>query len=263
MKKLLQLLHENRAVARPRALAPLVEQASGSDVATVYLYDMIVSTSVEAEYWGGVAAQDLVPQIKAIKAGTINVRINSPGGDVFAAQAIGATLKQTGAKVIAHVDGYAASAATDIACACNEVHIAQGAMYMIHNAWTFAFGNRHDLAATMALLEKVDANLADKYQLFTKGERAQIVQWMDAETWFTADEALAAGFATQLAETTALESAWNLTAYGQAPKAIYAPPPATKTAPQQQQQSQEQHAHPDHRARQQQRLHTLARTRSP
>lgn len=259
MKKLLQLLHENRAVSRPRAAAPLVEQASGSDVATVYLYDMIVSTSVEAEYWGGVSAQDLVPQLKAIKASTIHLHINSPGGDVFAAQAIGATLKQTGARTIAFVDGYAASAATDIACACDEVQMAQGAMYMIHNAWTFAFGNRHDLAATMALLEKVDSNLADKYQAFTKGERAQIVQWMDAETWFTADEAVAAGFATRLADAKAVESSWNLAAYGQAPKAIYAPPSAALKPPA---LPEPPCAHPDHRARQQQRLHTMARTRS-
>ena len=258
MKKLLQLLHENRAVPRLRALAPLVEQAKGSDEATIYLYDMVVATSVESEYWGGVSAQDLVPQIRALKAKTIHVHINSPGGDVFAAQAIGTTLKQTGARTIAHIDGYAASAATDISCACDEVEIAPGAMYMIHNAWTFAFGNRHDLADTMALLEKVDANLADKYKSFTKGDREQIVQWMDAETWFTADEAIAAGFATRLAEEKAIESSWNLSAYGKAPKAIYAPPKAEeKTDP------NLGYINDEHRGRQQQRLKTLARTRSP
>jgi ATP-dependent Clp protease protease subunit len=261
MTKLLQLLADNRQRTIRAKSAPIIvknqaQAADGSSEATLYLYDSIVSDRLTAEYWGGVCAQDLVPQIAAIEADTIHVRINSPGGDVFAAQAISTALSQHKAQVIAHIDGIAASAATSIACSCDQVEIASGAMYMIHNAWTFAMGNRLDLLATAALLEKVDGQLAGQYQKFTNGDLKQITDWMDAETWFTADEAVANGFASRLASTKAEASAWNLSAYARAPKAIHAPaPPVPEPQP-------ANHATEEHRARQQQRLQTALRTRS-
>lgn len=263
MTKLLQLLADNRQRALRAKAAPLIvrgnaDAANADSEATLYLYDSIVSDRLTAEYWGGVCAQDLVPQIVAIDAATIHVRINSPGGDVFAAQAIATALSQHKAKVISHIDGIAASAATSISCACDEVEIAAGAMYMIHNAWTFAMGNRLDLLATAALLEKVDGQLAGQYKSFTNGELKQITDWMDAETWFTADEAVTHGFATRLATTKADASAWNLSAYARAPKAIHAPPaPAPAPAP-----AADPHATTEHRARQLQRLQIASRVRS-
>lgn len=252
MTKLLQLLSENRARALKNGVQSRIVQAANSDEATLYLYDVVVSDRLTAEYWGGVCAQDLVPQIAAIEANTINLRINSPGSDVFAAQAISAALKQHSAKVVGHIDGLAASAATDIACACDNVLIADGAMYMIHNAWTFAMGNRNDLLATAALLEKVDGNLAAKYVAKTGKTVDEVIAWMDAETWFTAAEAIDNGFADSLAENKKSANAlWNLSAYGNAPKAFWAPPedPAL-------------YANADHRARQQQRVQIAQRTRS-
>lgn len=252
MTKLLQLLSENRARALKNGVQSRIVQAANSDEATLYLYDVIVSDRLTAEYWGGVCAQDLVPQIAAIEAKTINLRINSPGGDVFAAQAISAALKQHSAKVVAHIDGLAASAATDVACACDSVIIADGAMYMIHNAWTFAMGNRNDLLATAALLEKVDGNLASKYVAKTGKTLEQVISWMDAETWFTASEAIDNGFADTMAEDKkAANAMWNLGAYTHAPKAFCAPPDDPTP-----------YAEPDHRARQHQRLQVVQRTRS-
>lgn len=86
MSKLMQLLASNRRQGRPRAFA-----VQGDDV-TIYIYDAIVPDDDTAEWWGGVSAQSLVPQIRAINGGTIHLRINSPGGDVFAAQAICAAI---------------------------------------------------------------------------------------------------------------------------------------------------------------------------
>lgn len=253
--KLLQLLSENRSRALKNGVQSRIIQAKGSDEATVYLYDAIVGDRLTAEYWGGVCAQDLVPQIAAIEAGTINLRINSPGGDIFAAQAICTALKQHKATVIAHIDGVAASAATEIACACDDVIMASGAMYMIHNAWTFAMGNRNDLQKTVDLLEKVDLQLAGNYAAKTGKTMEQVVAWMDAETWFDADEALTQGFANSIASDKKAQAMWNLSAYNNTPKAFCAPPEDPNSNP-------TAFAADDHRARQQQRLAIAQRTRS-
>lgn len=229
--RLMQLLHDNRGVAKAMAPAARIVQAAGTREATVYIYDPIVSSQAEAEWWGGVAAQDLVPQLAKIEADTINLRINSPGGDVFAAQAISTALQQHPATVVAHIDGIAASAATAIACACDQVVMAEGAMYMIHNAWTIAVGDRNALMDTAALLEKIDNVLAQGYAARSGKSAADIAAMMDAQTWFTAQEAIDAGLADSMAQTKAKAQAWNLTAYAKAPPPEPPPPPAT-AAPQ-------------------------------
>ena len=222
--KLVQLLNDNRGRAKA-ARVLRIEQKKGSKEATVYLYDTIVSDKWMAEYWGGVCPQDLVPEIDAIDADVIHLRINSPGGDVFAGQAIAAALERHKAKVIAHVDGLAASAATAVAVACDEIRMADGAMFMIHNAWTIAIGDKNDFLDTAALLEKIDGTLAKGYADFTGKPLAEISKLMDEETWFTAEEAVEFGFASKVeeeAEDEEAKAAWNLTAFAKAPKAAAA-----------------------------------------
>lgn len=223
--KLKLLLLQNRGAAKALAPAHRISQAAGSKEATVYIYDPIVSDQWEAEYFGGVCPQDIVPQLVAIDADVIHLRINSPGGEVFAAQAICTAIKQHSAKVIAHIDGIAASAATAIACACDEVEMADGAMYMIHNGWMIAMGDRNDFTEAAALLEKVDGMLAAMYAARTGKKQDEMAALMDAETWFTADEAITAGLADRKAETKAKAQAWNLSAYAKAP-----PPPDPEPA---------------------------------
>lgn len=212
MKPLLKLLADNRKRGLFRAEAEAEE-------ATLYLYDAIVSDAAEAEWFGGVDPLTFAKALAGISAKTIHLRINSPGGDVFAAQAIAQALREHPARIVAHIDGYAASAATPIAGAADEVIMAPGAMYMIHNAWTIAWGNKNDLMATAALLEKVDGTLAEGYASRTGQDIEQIRAWMDAETWFTAQEAVEAGFADSVAEVKVKASAkWNLSAYAHAPQ---------------------------------------------
>jgi ATP-dependent Clp protease, protease subunit len=236
-KTLIQLLADNRQV---RGREARIEQKAKSNEATLYLYDMIVSSQWEAEYWGGVCAQDLVPKIDALDADVIHVRINSPGGDVFAAQTIGAALERHKAKVVAHVDGLAASAATAICMSCDEVLIAEGAMFMIHNAWTIAIGDKNDFIDVAALLEKVDSSLVSQYAEKTGKTKAAVQQLMDAETWMTAEEAVAEGFADKCekheeeaddAKANAPRTLWNLAAFEKAPKPT-AGAPAQPPAPQ-------------------------------
>lgn len=205
--------------------------AEGGD-ATVYLYDAIVNSPEEAAYFGGVDPKSFIAAIKAIDAPVINLRINSPGGSVFAARAMEQALRESSAKVIAHIDGYSASAASFLMMAADEIVIAPGAMVMIHKAWTMAFGNADDLAQTAALLEKIDSTLVDTYAKRTKCEAQQISDWMAAETWFTGQEAVDAGFADRLAEDKAkAEKNWDLSAYSNAPVAKEPPAPAPEPAP--------------------------------
>lgn len=245
MSKLIKLLASNRRpTAHPRALEMNGEEA------TLYIYDAIVADDDTAYWCGGVSAQSLVPQIRDIKGGTVNLRINSPGGDVFAAQSIVAAIRDTGAKVVAHIDGVAASAATVIASAADEVVMSDGAMYMIHCAWTFAIGNAADLAATSDLLDKTDGVIANQYAKRTGKSADEMKAYMSAETWFTAQEALDVGLVDRIAENSPKNQAsWDLSAYANAPK------PTAQVQP----EPQIDAITAEHRDRQQQRLRMLNR----
>lgn len=94
----------------------------------------------------------------------IRVRINSPGGDVFAAQAIYNLLKSHSAKVTAHIDGLAASAASVIAMPGDEVIMPGNSMMMIHNPWTYIAGDARDLRKTADTLDQVRETLIATYQ---------------------------------------------------------------------------------------------------
>jgi hypothetical protein len=112
-----------------------------------------------------------------------------------------AGMERFAGKTIAHVDSLAASAATSIAIACDEVEIAQGAFFMIHNASGIVWGDKQAMRDTADLLEKVEGSIVNDYTAKTGKDAADVVAWMDAETWFTADEAVANGFCDRLAAT--------------------------------------------------------------
>lgn len=248
MNKLIKLLASNRRQEQPRALE------TEGDEATLYIYDAIVSD----DYWGGISAQTLVPQIRAIKGGTLHLRINSPGGDVFAAQAIVAAIRDTGAKVIAHIDGFAASAATVIATAADEIEISDGALYMIHCAWSISYGNAIDMRDAADLLDKVDGVIAAQYSKRSGKTPEDMKALMDAETWFTAQEAVDAGLIDRIAESAPdTKAQWDLSAYANAPKpvALAAPKPAKPALP----EPEPVTITNDHRERQQQRMRMLNR----
>lgn len=214
MNKLMRLLADNRGVGVFKA------EAVGNE-ATIYLYDAIVSDA----YWGGVSAADFVRELAALKVDTIHLRINCPGGEVFAAQAMAQAIREHSATVIAHVDGYAASAASWLALACDQVLISEGGFFMIHKAITMAYGNADDLRITADLLEKVDGTLVAGYVKETGQEEQQITDWMAAETWFNANESVQYGFADAIAGAApkALKQ-WNLATYNKAPALVIQPP---------------------------------------
>lgn len=211
--KLMQLFLSNQAAPR----SAKIEQAGRE--ATVYIYDIIGGD------WGGVGARDFVPQLVALDVDTIHLRINSPGGDVFEGRTIATALAQHPARVVAHIDGLAASAATYVALAADEVEIAEGGMFMIHNAWTIAMGNADEFIATADLLRKIDATIVADYQRKTSKPADELAAMMAATTWFTAEEAVEHGFVDRIAEGhKAARNQWNLAAYGNAPAALTDPP---------------------------------------
>lgn len=243
--RLIKLLADNRQAPSRR-----FEVVAKGDEAEIFLYDAIVSDELEAEWMGGVAPQSFVKELRAIKAGTIHLRINSPGGSVFAARAMETALREHPAKIIAHIDGVAASAATFIAMAADEVVMSPGALFMIHKGWMFAMGNADDMMDAAALLEKTDGTLIKTYAERTKQDEQKIADWMTAETWFTAEEAVEAGFADSIAGTDAKsKSRWDLSAYEHAPKAEEPATPANEA----------KFISDEHRERQQQRVRLVAR----
>lgn len=173
---------------------------ANSEEATIYLYDVIVSDEASAEWFGGVAPQPFVTALNGITAKKINLRINSPGGDVFGARAIEQALREHPAEIVAHIDGYAASAATIIMMAADHITMNQGAMLMIHDAWSLVMGDSADMLNMAALLEKIDGTIAGTYANRTGLNAEAVRALMDAETWFTADEAVAAKFADSISE---------------------------------------------------------------
>lgn len=210
--KIRQLLASNRGRGR-------FEVKAQGDEATVYLYDMIVDTEADAEWWGGVSAEGFVKQIAALDASTIHLRVNSPGGSVFGGRAMENALRQHKAKVIAHVDGLAASAASFIIMAADEIEMAQGSFLMIHKAWSLAVGNADDMLAQAALLEKIDGTLASTYAARTGMDAQELSEMMAAETWIEAGEAVEKHFADRVAETAEKASnAWDLSAFNRVPK---------------------------------------------
>lgn len=179
----------------------------------LYIYDVIDSWG---GYWG-ISAQDVVAALQG--AGSVTVHINSPGGEVFEALAIYATFRAHTGKVTMRVEGWAASAASMVAMAGNEVVMEPNAMLMIHDAWSYAFGNAADLRQEADVLDKTSQNIATMYQAKAGGTADEWRAAMKAETWYTADEALAAGLADTInaveadapdpVETAAFANAWN------------------------------------------------------
>lgn len=143
----------------------------------------------------GISAKQVENTLKSVTTSTIDVHINSYGGDVFDGLTIYRLLKDHTAKVVVHIDGLAASAASLIAQAGDEIIMNIGSMLMIHEGSTFAFGTKSDLKKTLGALEGIDKSIADVYMERFTGSREDIDAMIVAETWFTASEAITNGLA--------------------------------------------------------------------
>lgn len=191
---------------------------------TLWLYDVIATDKEEADWFGGVAPDAFIGALRAM-SGPVTLRINSPGGSVFGAQAMVAAMREYPGAITARVDSLAASAASVIAVEAAAVDMAPGAMLMIHKSWGMAIGNADDMMGTAALLEKIDGQIAASYA--RRGGEADWLALMAAETWFTADEAMAAGLADRVIDTNTQrpKARWDLSAFARAPVLSEPAPP--------------------------------------
>lgn len=125
---------------------------------------------------------------------TLNIYINSPGGDVFAGQAIHSMLKRHKAHKNVYIDGLAASIASVVVMAGDTIFMPKNAMMMIHNPWTWGIGNAAEFRKLAEDLDKVRESLIAAYEGHSALTRDEIIEIMDSETWLTADECLEYGF---------------------------------------------------------------------
>lgn len=150
----------------------------------------------------------------------ISIRLNSPGGDAFMGISIMNALKRHKAKITIHVDALAASAASIIAMGGDKLVMHEGAMLMIHRAWTIAMGNSADLLGVSEALAKIDDNLRDIYHRKSGIDKAEIMQMIDAETWLTAAEAVNIGLADETDAMVDAKAALPVGWYVRAPETI-------------------------------------------
>lgn len=218
-----------RLLACNRGKGSFRADAGADGMPTLWLYDVLVTSEADAQWGGGVAADTFARALAAITAPEIAVRVNSPGGDVFAGVAMAQAMRGHPAKIALHIDGYAASAATFLLAAADTSVIAPGGFVMIHDAWTFAMGDGATLRQTADLLEQLDQSIAGQYVARAGGTLESWLALMDAETWFCADDAVGAGLVDAVAASAPRNSlAWDVSAYRRPPAAalVAAPAPA-------------------------------------
>jgi ATP-dependent Clp protease protease subunit len=174
-------------------------RAADDGGSTIDLYD-------EIGYWGVDSKTFRARLMQA--SGDVTLRINSGGGDVFDGLGIYNDLIAYDGKVKVEIIGMAASIASIIAMAGDEIVMAPNAFIMIHDAWSIGVGNRHDMKKMSDTLTKIDDALARTYAARTTTGIRAIKDMMDEETWLSAKESVDAGFATSIAEG-AISSRWT------------------------------------------------------
>ena len=164
----------------------------------------ILITGEIDEFWG-TGLRSLADEITQSKAQNIMLQINSPGGSVTEGQAIAAFIKGFPAKIDTSGVGLVASIATTILLAGDSVTMDKGSWFMVHNPWANALGEAEELRQTANLLDEMKSQLINVYvdaiqknKKLINGRRKdtsqQVALWMEEETWFTAKQALEAGF---------------------------------------------------------------------
>lgn len=150
-------------------------------------------------YADDVIARDFLAALAKTAGGPVRVRVNSPGGNVFDGMSMYNALRAHPGPVTCQVDGIAASAASFLICAAESIVMGEASMLMIHNASTVAWGDKRAFAAEVAVLDKVDGQIAAIYASRSGKDASTFATLMDAETYLTAQEAINLGLATAIA----------------------------------------------------------------
>jgi len=161
--------------------------------------ELIIYGDIGESMWGdSVTASTVKNMLDRMDQGDLTVRINSPGGSVFDGFAIYNMIRQRDGKTTVYVDGLAASAASVIAMAGDEVVMGQASMLMIHDPYTMSVGGSEDMRKTADMLDKIKESIVAAYESRSEQGAEIISQMMTDETWFTADESVSMGFANRV-----------------------------------------------------------------
>lgn len=189
------------------------KQEGNTTSTDIYLFDVIGSWDISARMF--------INELKNIETDQINLHINSPGGEVFDGIAIQNTLKHHKANITVFIDGLAASIASIIALAGDDIRIADNAYVMIHNPTSWLYGEAKDMLKEAEVLIKISDGLAGDYarKMGISVEDARAL--MDEETWYLGQEAVDAGFANATFEGTRAAAAFNIKRFSaKAPAAV-------------------------------------------
>jgi ATP-dependent protease ClpP protease subunit len=198
-----------------------IKNAAADAPATVYIYS-------EIGEWG-ITADSFAREFNQIESDTVDVRINSAGGSVFAGFAIHTILANSGKAITVYIDSLAASIASIIALAGDKIHIADKAYFMMHNPAGIVLGGSKAMQKTAKLLDQLTGTLADIYSQKSGKSRDEIMQLMEDETWLTGQQAVDAGFADDVFQTAKIAASYDLSAFGNVPSNQFSAPDAGPT----------------------------------
>ena len=168
-----------------------------------------ISIFDEIGYWG-VTAKDFIADLKTVPANhKIALKIHSPGGEVFDGNAIANALSRHPGGFEAQIEGLAASMATVISLGGRPVKMAENGFYMIHNPWGVAMSDAAGMREQADLLDKIQTGIVNAYVAKSGQTPEQVQAWMDAETWFTAQEAKDAGFVDEITDAHQMAASAN------------------------------------------------------
>lgn len=172
----------------------------------IYIYDDI------GEGWvGGLTAKAFSDMMRALgDASALDIYINSPGGSVFEGVAIYNQIKRFSGEKIIHIDGIAASIASVIAMAGDEIRIAANGMMMIHDPWGVVIGTAKEMRKTADSMDKIRDTITGTYVAKTGHDAKKIEDWMAEETWLNAEEAVKFGFADKITEEKNVKAEFTL-----------------------------------------------------
>lgn len=194
------------------------------DTADLYIFGDICKWEWEED--GDANGMTIVKKLRALNVNTINVHINSYGGDVSEGLAIYNVLRESSAQIVTVCDGFACSAASVVFMAGDKRIMRPASLLMIHNAWTYAMGNAAELRKSADDLDTITQASVEAYKQVATISEEEIKALMDAETWILPDDAVAYGFATDIDDDDEDEDEPMQSAFGLISQRLRMPMPA-------------------------------------
>lgn len=182
-----------------------IQNKANSETADIYIYSEVGGFDVNAK--------SFINELKALKDKNIDVHINSLGGSVFDGLAIYNALKTHTKKVTTKVEGIAASIASVIAMAGDQIEMAENSLFMIHNPFAMSGGDAKELRKTADILDKIRNEIAGIYASKSNHNAQHYIDLMDVETWFNSDETLELGLINGITQPLKIENNYDISKF--------------------------------------------------